>query len=575
MKELFSNLKTTWIYCKDQKGRLIKYIIFNLLMVVISVIVPLISARIIIDLTENNFYQLILICIAIFIINIINNILNYCCKKVSQIIYRETFIKIQSALGKEILKLENKVIDEEGTGTFIQRLTNDTTKLADIFNVLNSYLSNIISNIGTFVVIFVINKIIFLYLLLMIVILYVLEVKRANKYNEKDKMFRKKYDKLSSFAGELVRGIRDIKMLNAEDSFMNELDYKLTELNEERYQMTNVDRKYRLVSDFVRSLMKLLLIVLFVILIVDNKLEVANALIIYNCYGRLPSIINYVGLLLDRVKDFNLSCSRIFDIINNDGFKKEVFGDKRLDKVNGDFEFRNISFGYNDELILKDLSFKVHANETVAFVGKSGAGKTTIFNLICKMYDTNTGEILIDGVNIKELDKDSIRGNITIISQNPYIFNLSIKDNLKLVKDDLTDEEMYDACKLACLDDFIDSLPDKYDTMIGEGGINLSGGQKQRLAIARALIQKTEIILFDEATSALDNETQARIQEAINNMKNEYTILIIAHRLSTIVNCDRILFLNNGKVEDEGDHITLLNTNEEYKKLYELELKKE
>ena len=575
MKELFSNLKTTWIYCKDQKGRLIKYIIFNLLMVVISVIVPLISARIIIDLTENNFYQLILICIAIFIINIINNILNYCCKKVSQIIYRETFIKIQSALGKEILKLENKVIDEEGTGTFIQRLTNDTTKLADIFNVLNSYLSNIISNIGTFVVIFVINKIIFLYLLLMIVILYVLEVKRANKYNEKDKMFRKKYDKLSSFAGELVRGIRDIKMLNAEDSFMNELDYKLTELNEERYQMTNVDRKYRLVSDFVRSLMKLLLIVLFVILIVDNKLEVANALIIYNCYGRLPSIINYVGLLLDRVKDFNLSCSRIFDIINNDGFKKEVFGDKRLDKVNGDFEFRNVSFGYNDELILKDLSFKVHANETVAFVGKSGAGKTTIFNLICKMYDTNTGEILIDGVNIKELDKDSIRGNITIISQNPYIFNLSIKDNLKLVKDDLTDEEMYDACKLACLDDFIDSLPDKYDTMIGEGGINLSGGQKQRLAIARALIQKTEIILFDEATSALDNETQARIQEAINNMKNEYTILIIAHRLSTIVNCDRILFLNNGKVEDEGDHITLLNTNEEYKKLYELELKKE
>ena len=409
----------------------------------------------------------------------------------------------------------------------------------------------------------------------MIVILYVLEVKRANKYNEKDKMFRKKYDKLSSFAGELVRGIRDIKMLNAEDSFMNELDYKLTELNEERYQMTNVDRKYRLVSDFVRSLMKLLLIVLFVILIVDNKLEVANALIIYNCYGRLPSIINYVGLLLDRVKDFNLSCSRIFDIINNDGFKKEVFGDKRLDKVNGDFEFRNVSFGYNDELILKDLSFKVHANETVAFVGKSGAGKTTIFNLICKMYDTNTGEILIDGVNIKELDKDSIRGNITIISQNPYIFNLSIKDNLKLVKDDLTDEEMYDACKLACLDDFIDSLPDKYDTMIGEGGINLSGGQKQRLAIARALIQKTEIILFDEATSALDNETQARIQEAINNMKNEYTILIIAHRLSTIVNCDRILFLNNGKVEDEGDHITLLNTNEEYKKLYELELKKE
>ena len=224
--------------------------------------------------------------------------------------------------------------------------------------------------------------------------------------------------------------------------------------------------------------------------------------------------------------------------------------------------------------VLKDLSFDVKANETVAFVGKSGAGKTTIFNLLCKMYDADKGKIMIDGVDIKKLDKDSIRGNITVISQSPYIFNVSIKDNLKLVKRDMTDEEMIDACKMACLDDFINSLPDKYDTIVGEGGINLSGGQKQRLAIARALVQKTEIILFDEATSALDNETQEKIQKAINNMKNEYTILIIAHRLSTIVGADRILFLNDGKIECEGSHEYLLKNCPDYKKLYEAEITK-
>ena len=234
----------------------------------------------------------------------------------------------------------------------------------------------------------------------------------------------------------------------------------------------------------------------------------------------------------------------------------------------------NLNKSYGSIKAVNNLSFKVNANETVAFVGKSGAGKTTIFSLLCKMYEIDGGEITIDGINIKELDKDSIRGNITIISQNPYIFNLSIKENLKLVKNNVTDREIKKACRIACLDDFIETLPDKYDTIIGEGGVTLSGGQRQRLAIARALIQKTEIILFDEATSALDNETQSKIQEAIHNMKGEYTILIIAHRLSTVVGADRILLVDNGKVVAEGTHKELLKKNSLYKHLYENEMTK-
>ena len=221
---------------------------------------------------------------------------------------------------------------------------------------------------------------------------------------------------------------------------------------------------------------------------------------------------------------------------------------------------------------MHDLSFKVNANETVAFVGKSGSGKTTIFNLLCKMYDNYDGKIMIDGENIQELDKDSIRSNITIVSQNPYIFNMSIRDNLKLVKEDLTEEEMIEALKMACLYDYVESLPDKYDTIVGESGITLSGGQKQRLAIARAFVQKTEIILFDEATSALDNETQAKIQQAIDNLQKEYTILIIAHRLSTIKNAERILVIDEGKIIAEGTHKKLLKNCQIYKDLYNTEL---
>ena len=201
-------------------------------------------------------------------------------------------------------------------------------------------------------------------------------------------------------------------------------------------------------------------------------------------------------------------------------------------------------------------------------------GKTTIFNLLCKLYDIKSGEILIENENINDLDKDSIRGNITIISQEPYIFNLSIRDNLKLVKEDLTEDEMIEACKIACLDEFIETLPNKYDTVLGENGVVLSGGQKQRLAIARAFVQKTKIILFDEATSALDNETQAEIQQAISNLKEEYTILIIAHRLSTIVNCDKIMILENGKINASGTHNELLKENSIYQTLYQTEILK-
>lgn len=235
-------------------------------------------------------------------------------------------------------------------------------------------------------------------------------------------------------------------------------------------------------------------------------------------------------------------------------------------------EFKDVHFSYGDNEVLNGMNFKINKNETVAFVGKSGVGKTTIFSLLCKLYNLSSGNIYLDGHDITELDEESIRNNITIISQNPYIFNMTIKENFRLIKKDVTDTEIKKACKLACLTDFIESLPDKYDTLIGEGGVNLSGGQRQRLAIARALIQNTKIILFDEATSALDNETQKSIQEAINNMKDKYTILIIAHRLSTIIESDRILVVDDGRIIASGTHKELLRKNKYYKKLYEKEV---
>lgn len=573
MKELIYNLKFAWRYAKKQKKLLFIYVLCNLFQIIISVFLPVLSAKIIVSLTDNQLIQVLNIALVLLFVELFRNCVVYLTNYFSQRIYRETFVSVQSDLGYEILKLQNKCIDDNSSGVFIQRLTSDTSNIADVFNVLNIYLTHVLTDIGIFMAIFFINKKVFLFVIVMTFIIYLIESRRVKILNERDKEFRKMNENVSGFVGELVRGVRDIKMLGAEDSFMDELHLRIVDLNKFRYKMMSTNRNYSFIRSTYYDLFNTTLIFFLVYLIYTGELLIASGLIINNYMNRVISIVNYFSILLEKLKSFNLSSVRIFNIIDSEEFKKEKFGDTHLDNIKGNFEFKNVKFGYNkDNVILKDINFKVNSRETVGFVGKSGAGKSTIFSLLCKMYDIDDGSITIDGVNINELDKSSIRDNITIINQNPYIFNLSIRDNLKLVKKDLTDEEMYDACKLACLDEFINGLEDGYDTIIGEGGVNLSGGQRQRLAIARALVQKTEIILFDEATSALDNETQESIQDAIKNLKNDYTILIIAHRLSTIINCDRIIVLNDGVIEDSGTHYELLDRCSEYKKLYEKEL---
>ena len=218
--------------------------------------------------------------------------------------------------------------------------------------------------------------------------------------------------------------------------------------------------------------------------------------------------------------------------------------------------------------ILNNFNITFEPNKKIAIVGSSGEGKSTLFNLITRLFDPTSGTITLDDIDIKDLTEESLRKSISIIRQEPFIFNRTILENFKLIDPNVTLKEVKKYCKMACIDEYIESLPKKYDTILGEGGVNLSGGQKQRLSIARTLLKKSKVILFDEATSALDNETQTKIQAAINNLKGEYTILIIAHRLSTVINCDKIFVIDDGKVESVGTHEYLINHSDVYNTLY-------
>ena len=566
------NVKRTWKYIKEAKLNLIGYGIVSIIEAIISAIIPLLAAKVILNITNGIINQLILSAIVVFFIDLILYAMVYFKGFFYQKIYQKTLISIQKSLTKEILNLEVQEIDKNSSGLFINRLNKDTQDIAGLFMEYAYWLSYIITNVGVLVTIFILNKYLFIYAVITSLIVYFINRKSLAKQYEVQRKLKTIEENKTGLTSELVRGIRDIKILNASNSILKQAYNKIEDATNEQVHIMNIRRLYNYIESNVRALTDLGLILVGCLLYNKSLLSIPNFVIIYNYQAKVKNLLVGIVKIAEYNKKFSIAANRVYEVIENDKFAKEQFGNVKKDKLEGSIKFVDVSFSYDTEEILKKMSFTVNPNERVAFVGKSGAGKSTIFNLITHLYKVNNGKILLDNININDLDCDTIRNNMSIITQNPYIFNFSIKDNLLLAKENATEKEIREACHLACIDDYIMSLPDKYDTLLGENGIILSGGQKQRIAIARALLMQTEIILFDEATSALDNETQEQIQKAIDNLKGEYTILIIAHRLSTVIDADKIFVVDNGKIIDSGTHQELLKKCEFYKNLYSKDL---
>lgn len=569
-----TNLKKTWKYIKSAKMNLVGYGAVSILEAIISAILPLLSAKVILNITNEVINQLVISALIVFFIEIILYVMYYFKSFFYRRIYQKTLINIQKSLAKEILNLEIAEIDKNSSGLFIDRLNKDTQDIAGLFMEYTYWISYIITNVGVLFTVFVLNKYLFVYALISSIVVFIINRKRITKQYEVQKELKVLQESKTGLTSELVRGIRDIKVLNANNTILKQINEKIEETTKKEVKIINIRNLYNYIENNTRAISDLGFIIIGCFLYNKTLLTIPTFVIIYNYQSKIKNLLTGMVQLSEYNKKFSVSANRVFEVIDNVKFKKEKFGNVEIKKLDGNIIFENVSFGYDKTKIINDMSFEIKPNERIAFVGKSGAGKTTIFNLITRLYKSNKGKILLDGNNINDLTCSTIRDNMSIITQNPYIFNFSIKENLLMAKENATMKEIREACKMACIDDYIMSLPDKYNTMVGENGVILSGGQKQRIAIARALLMKTEIILFDEATSALDNETQSKIQEAINNLKGEYTILIVAHRLSTIIDSDRIFVVEDGKIVDSGSHRELLKKSEIYKNLYNKDLAK-
>ena len=567
----YNNFKILWHYLKDEKPRLILY-----MLLVLSSYLPVLFAayfwgkalEFLILKDIMGFIKYLALWEGIYIL--LFSLLQIPRDKIYNYLEIKFIENVSMDLYKKIDCLPAKAFEDIGVGEFINRLYNDPDRVMELLAKLIRLVCKALVVVAILILAFSISWVIGLEIVIFGIVMGYISTKYFPKIKKTQEQIKKQSDAYVKTATENITGIREIKSLGIKKNIEKSINGRLNALFTDTKKIKNHEVWYYGFNNLAYFTLQFVILLTCGYFFIQGKITYATFIMMEMYIWRIDEVVESISEFGVSYNKVTVSLKRIDEIINNRLYKDEQFGKKSLVNNSGVIEFKNVKFKYSEDedYTLNGLSLKVEPKKKIAVVGKSGNGKSTIFNLILRYFDSTTGEILIDGINIKDLTEKSLRENISIIRQAPFLFNLTILENFKLVKPNVTLKEVRKYCKEAYIDDYIMSLPNKYNTVIGEGGINLSGGQKQRLAIARTLLLNTKIILFDEATSALDNESQEYIKKTINNLVKDHTIIIVAHRLSTIVDADIINIIDKGKLESSGTHEELLKTSKVYKTLY-------
>ena len=486
--------------------------------------------------------------------------------------------KLQSDMTKSLIKADTQMIDKKHSGSFISNLTYDVTHITNLLShALLTLFKDSVTLVGLLFVMFTQNWKLALISLIMIPLAAISAKTLGKRVGKVTTQAQEKSGFLTTYLVELFKNHKLIKIFQKESYENMRADRYLEQLKDKNKKIAIVFIRMSPIMETLTGIMIAILIFYSGKLMMQNELEINN---FFSFLAAMMLAYQPVRSLstLNMVLNQGLSAaSRILPIIDNENKIKDIKEAKNLIFKNAEINFKNVKFSYSsnsEDKVLNGINLKFSGGQMTSLVGHSGAGKSTILNLIPRFYDISDGDITIDDQSIYKTKIESLRNNISLVSQETTLFDDTIKNNIKYANVDATDEEILKVAKLSYCDEFINLLPKKYDTIIGENGIRLSGGEKQRISIARAMMKKSSIILLDEATSSLDSEIESKIQEALSILTKNRTTIVIAHRLSTILNSNNIFVIDSGNVVASGNHDELLQNSKLYKNFYEKQLQK-
>lgn len=470
---------------------------------------------------------------------------------------------LQTRLLNKLVTIDDNFTKHVSKGKLLNSINSDVIDIGDMCDRVSELMTTLIQVIAVCIIVALYSPIValifFIYSLLYIGI--------RNYTDRKSSIYLKgqkhQVDRYSSLFSQILSGLQEIKTFD----MLLKLKSKLNEIKNKYSKNYIMKRKYLTIRDndirFMTHGFKILLYVILLVLMMNGEIKVDILVLVI---GYFETTITYLDRLIDTtatIREVNVSVERVNNILNYKGSSEITFGNNYSDDIEGIVEFDNVRFGYNQKEIIKGVSFKIKTNSITAIVGQSGTGKTSIINLLLRLYKPSSGKILIDGIDIYDYSKEIYKSNVSVVNQKPFIFNMSIRKNLDFVDKNI--EHQIEACKRVGIHDFIVSLPKGYNTILRENADNISGGQKQLISLARTLLSKSEILLFDEITSSLDPDTASHIDEILKDLKKDHTIIMITHKPDLMKKADRIIVLHEGKIVGDGKHKDLIKSNEHYR----------
>ena len=547
-------------YYKPYKGLFIADMICAFLTSLCDLIYPMITRIMINDYIPNRMIKrLIIVGIVLLAVYIIKMALNYFIQYYGHLVG----VGIQSSMRREIFahmqKLPFSFFDNNKTGALMSRVVNDLMEIAELaHHGPEDLFLSIVLLIGAFIMMSMINVYLTLIIFVLLPFLIAFAARKRLKMSEAFKKSREEISHVNANLENSISGIRVAKSFVSDKCEMEKFIENDKNFIKARKRSYKALAEFHSGNNFILDFMNVVVIIAGGIFLSLGKIDLGG-LVAYLLYVNM--FMNPIKRLIGFVEQFQdgLSGYRRFREIMEEEPEKDSENAVDIKNVKGDISFENVTFAYDGgRVVLNNISFDVPCGKTVALVGGSGGGKTTVCHLVPRFYGIEKGRITLDGIDIKNITLESLRKNIGIVQQDVFLFTGSIYENIAYGKQDATKDEVISAAKLAKIDEFIESLPDKYDTYVGERGIKLSGGQKQRIAIARVFLKNPPVLILDEATSALDNITEAQIQQSLSELSEGRTVIVVAHRLSTVRNADNIIVLDRSGIVEEGNHTQLI-----------------